>query len=120
MTDLHLGPTPDFKCRSLETFKSLQSVLDTISADGRGDYILLLTGDIASDGQPEAYQLVDQLLSSKGKQMLWLPGNHDRVDLMPQNLKNFPYLPLYETEHWAILMLNSSIADQPGGVMSNS
>ncbi len=120
MTDLHLGPTPDFKCRSLETFKSLQSVLDTISADGRSDYRLLLTGDIASDGQPEAYQLVDQLLSSKGKQMLWLPGNHDRMDLMQQNFKNFPFIPLYETEHWAILMLNSSIADQPGGAMSNS
>lgn len=120
MTDLHLGPTPDFKCRNLETFKSLQSVLNAISTDGRRDNRLLLTGDIASDGQPEAYQQLDQLLSSEGNQILWLPGNHDRMDLMQKNLKNFPFIPIYETEHWAILMLDSSVQGQPGGLISKS
>jgi len=120
ITDLHIGPIPDFTCRHLKTYKSLQSVLTAIKRDGRGDDRLLITGDIASDGQPEAYQQVDQLLSAEGKQALWLAGNHDSMDRMRQYLKNFPFTPVFEANNWAIIMLDSSIPGQPGGLISKT
>ena len=120
ITDLHLGPTPDFTCRNLKTYNSLKAVLEAIKDDGRGDDLLLLTGDIASNAQPEAYQLVDQLLSAKEKQALWLPGNHDRMDLMQKNLKHFPFMPVYKSDHWAIIMLDSSVPGQPEGIISRA
>lgn len=118
ITDLHLGPTPDFKCRNIATFKTLQSVLAAINNDARGDDRLLLTGDIASDGQPEAYRQLDRLLSSKKKCVLWLPGNHDHMAIMQKNLTHFPFTPVYDHGDWAIIMLDSSLPNHPGGKIS--
>ena len=115
ITDLHLGPSINSTCRDLQTYKTLQSVLTAINDDGRDEHRLLITGDIASDAQSGAYQLLDQLLLSKQKQALWLPGNHDCMDLMQKNLKNFPFIPVFEANHWAIIMLDSSMMGQPGG-----
>jgi Icc protein len=120
ITDLHLGPSINSTCRDLQTYKTLQSVLTAINDDGRDEHRLLITGDIASDAQSGAYQLLDQLLLSKQKQALWLPGNHDCMDLMQKNLKNFPFIPVFEANHWAIIMLDSSMMGQPGGMISQS
>ena len=118
ITDLHLGPTPDFTCRNIATYQTLKAVLAAIERDGRGEDRLLLTGDIASDGQAQAYRQLDQLLSAQNKQALWLPGNHDRMDLMHKNFFHFPFMPVFEDKNWAIIMLDSSLPDQPEGFIS--
>lgn len=118
ITDLHLGPTPDFTCRKIATYQTLKAVLAAIDRDGRGEDRLLLTGDIASDGQAQAYRQLDQLLSAQKKQVLWLPGNHDRMDLMQKNFVHFPFIPVFENKSWAIIMLDSSLPDQPEGFIS--
>ena len=118
ITDLHLGPTPDFICRNIATYQTLKAVLAAIERDGRGEDRLLLTGDIASDGQAQAYRQLDQLLSAQNKQALWLPGNHDRMDLMQKNFVHFPFMPVFEDKNWAIIMLDSSLPDQPEGFIS--
>ena len=118
ITDLHLGPTPDFTCRKIATYQTLKAVLAAIEQDGRGEDRLLLTGDIASDGQAQAYRQLDQLLSAQKKQALWLPGNHDRMDLMQKNFVHFPFMPVFETKSWAIIMLDSSLPGQPEGLIS--
>jgi len=115
ITDLHLGSASNYKCRGLNTFNSLQSVLSAIKHDGRGDDRLILTGDIASDGQPGAYQQLDQLLSSEEKQALWLPGNHDDMDRMQQHLIHYPFIPVFESGNWAILMLDSCMSGRSEG-----
>lgn len=120
ITDLHLGPTPDFTCRNIATYQTLKAVLAAIERDGRGEDRLLLTGDIASDGQAQAYRQLDQLLSAQNKQALWLPGNHDRMDLMQKNFVHFPFMPVFEDKSWAIIMLDSSLPDQPEGFISKN
>ena len=118
ITDLHLGPTPDFTCRNIATYQTLKAVLAAVERDGRGEDRLLLTGDIASDGQAQAYRQLDQLLSAQNKQALWIPGNHDRMDLMHKNFVHFPFMPVFEDKNWAIIMLDSSLPDQPEGFIS--
>ena len=118
ITDLHLGPTPDFTCRNIATYQTLKAVLTAIERDGRGEDRLLLTGDIASDGKAQAYRQLDQLLLAQNKQALWLPGNHDRMDLMHKNFVHFPFMPVFEDKNWAIIMLDSSLPDQPEGFIS--
>lgn len=120
ITDLHLGPTPDYTCRNIVTYESLMAVMAAIERDGRGDDRLLLTGDISSNGQPEAYQLVDQILSAQKKQALWLPGNHDNRNVMQKSLKNFPFMPVFEINNWAIILLDSSVPNQPEGLVSHA
>jgi len=119
MTDLHLGPTADYQCRGFNTFDSFKAVLDVSEAIGDGEEILVLTGDLASDSQPGAYQQLNEILVQKNKQAIWLPGNHDHLSLMQENLSDYPYLPVYVHEHWAVLMIDSSVAGQPGGEISD-
>ena len=65
MTDLHLGPTADYQCRGFNTFDSFKAVLDVSEAIGDGEEILVLTGDLASDSQPGAYQQLNKILVQK-------------------------------------------------------
>ena len=82
--------------------------------------MLVITGDIASNCQVGAYQQLDQLLLAKNKQALWLPGNHDDLQVMQQHLTQHPFLPVFESGNWAILMLDSSKSGQPGGEISSA
>ena len=119
MTDLHLGPTEDYQCRDFNTLDSFKAVLEAFESSSDGKEMILLTGDLASDAQPGAYQQLNKMLFHKKKQMIWLPGNHDDMALMQKYLPDYPYLPVYEHEHWAVLMINSSVAGQPGGEISS-
>jgi len=115
ITDLHLGPTADYMFRGVNTLASLQAVLQTIDRSGLGDDLLLLTGDLASDGQPDAYRQLNQLLQVDNRRALWLPGNHDDAAVMQENLIHYPQIAVFESGNWAILTVDSSQDGQPGG-----
>lgn len=120
ITDLHLGANRDETLGGVTTFDSFQAVLRASNAQGRADTLLLLTGDLASDCQPGAYQLLNNSLNDNGREAIWLPGNHDNVELMEANLVNYPRRRLYHADGWAILLLDSSKAGQPGGHFSDT
>ncbi len=119
ITDLHLGSTGDYQLRGLNTLASLRSVLQAIDSSGRGEDLLLITGDLASDSQPGAYRQLDQLLNESDRRALWLPGNHDNVDLMRENLIHYPQITVYKSGSWAILTIDSSQEGEPGGCISD-
>jgi len=119
ITDLHLGSDKSETLGGVTTFESFQSVLRATEAQGRGDNLLLLTGDLAGHCQPEAYQLLNQALTAAEKQAIWLPGNHDDLEAMKSNLSDYPYLRVFETGGWGILLLDSSKPNSPGGHFSD-
>ena len=120
VTDLHLGPEPDYRTRGVATLSSFKAVLQQIDQQGRGADLLLLTGDLASDCQPGAYQQLNQLLKAQNRRALWLPGNHDDVTSMTQYLPNYPRCMTFESGNWGILMIDSCKLGQPGGELSQS
>ena len=75
VTDTHLTGTKEGRLLGMYTERSARSVIDTVLATERADCILV-TGDIAADGQPEAYGQLQALLGTEVPS-LWLPGNHD-------------------------------------------
>jgi len=120
ITDLHLGADEQETLGGVTTFDSFKAVLQASEAQGRGDNLLLLTGDLASDYQAGAYQLLNKVLSEKARDAIWLPGNHDNVASMEANLPDFPRVRIYEAGNWAILLLDSSKVGQPGGHFSGA
>jgi Icc protein len=118
ITDLHLGSDRSETLGGVTTFDSFQSVLRATEAQGRADNLLLLTGDLAGDCQPEAYQLLNQALVDAKKQAIWLPGNHDDIETMKANLSDYPQQRIFEAGSWGILMLDSSKPNSPGGHFS--
>ena len=115
ITDLHLGPTEDYQIRGLKPLASLRSVIKAIDNNERGEDLLLITGDLASDGQSQAYRQLNQLLNESSKRVLWLPGNHDDINVMRKSLVDYPQTTTYESGNWGIVTIDSSQKDNPGG-----
>ena len=65
ITDLHLGENEQETLGGVTTFDSFRSVLQAVDTLGRSDTLLLLTGDLASDHQPQAYRLLNRILTEK-------------------------------------------------------
>jgi Icc protein len=120
ITDLHLGANEQEILGGVTTFESFKAVLQASEDQGRADNLLLLTGDLASDYQAGAYQLLNKILAEKQREALWLPGNHDDVGTMEANLTAFPRMRIYQAGAWGILLLDSSKAGQPGGQLSGA
>ena len=115
ITDLHFGETPEFTLAGIRPLDSFKAVLDAVNDAGRGDDLLLLSGDLSGTSSAESYIMLNQLLQDYGKQALWLPGNHDNVELMKKHLVNYPPYPVWEMGDWGILTLDSSQSETPIG-----
>lgn len=119
ITDTHLFADRNQEMRGIITSKSLQIVLDKVrelSPD-----LLLLTGDLSQDETAESYQLLSSLISSLAIPTYWIPGNHDRIDLMEKILQSPPiYLDKsFAAGGWHFLLLNSAIPGSIAGELSN-
>jgi len=119
ITDLHLGTDASATLGGVPTLASFEAVLQAVADQGRGTDTLLLTGDLASHCQPEAYRLLNSTLNAHQKQAIWLPGNHDDSQLMAANLVNFPPRSLVDLGAWGLLTLDSSQPNKPGGHISD-
>ncbi len=114
ISDCHLGPTPDYRLAGIRTRHSFREVLARI-AQGPVPDLVVVSGDIAAHGYPEAYQYFVERMAASGLPYRWLPGNHDDFSLM----MGLDDMPAYEPETvlagWCVLSLNTAVANQVGG-----
>ena len=115
VTDTHLTGAEEGRLLGMNTERSARSVIGTALATERADCILV-TGDIAADGQLEAYEQLEALLGSSVPS-LWLPGNHDDVsshkDRYAQHMKR-----RLRAKHWDVVMLETQVEGEVGGALS--
>ena len=126
ITDLHLqastrrglGWCPH--CDDLDTSETLSTVLDDIQVNEACFDALVVTGDIAQDGEAEAYRQFARLLKGEGSPVYCLPGNHDdkqrlsaaidgKVVSMPRHVVK---------KEWLLLFLDSSRRGEDQGNIS--
>ena len=117
VTDTHLTGTEAGCLLGMNTARSARGVIDAALAAESADCILV-TGDIAADGQPEAYGQLEVLLGTS-LPSLWLPGNHDDVsyhkDRYAPNMKR-----RLRAKHWDVVMLETQVEGEVGGVLSTT
>src|SRR5690606_28471296 len=77
LSDIHLVADPATPVNGHDADARLQAVLDAWHRTGRAADLVLLSGDIADDGSPGAYERVEQAVSRLGVPVLAIPGNHD-------------------------------------------
>jgi 3',5'-cyclic AMP phosphodiesterase CpdA len=79
LSDLHIVAEGSLHGK-VDSFAILNEILATLEESGRFDAVLL-TGDLADQGEPEAYRrlrsLVDAFSERTGVPVMYLPGNHD-------------------------------------------
>lgn len=120
ISDCHLSPDRQRELSGVVTYDSLQQVLNSIRANDKAQ-LLLLTGDLTHDGEPEAYQLLQALLEPLAIPWFWLPGNHDLSAAMAQAATHTRLASKQILlDHWQLLLLDSHQDHQVNGVVSQS
>ncbi|MEM8642022.1 MAG: metallophosphoesterase [Cyanobacteria bacterium P01_G01_bin.54] len=123
ITDTHLLAEPTAQLRGCTPWQTLQDCLRQVTAhqpDG-----LLLTGDLADQGQPAAYAALAEAVGAiplrGGKPndcpVYWLPGNHDDVTQLQAQCP-FPEwygLQAVDLGAWRLLLLNSVLPQAKWG-----
>ena len=122
ISDTHLGSKAGDDLLGIDTDRSLKDVLTLAQQDGFAQHLTLVTGDIAADGDPEAYRRLEKYLEHFGSDTeppcLWLPGNHDDY---PSGLVQYPHRTrrMVETDAWMMVLLHSQQPGQVGGYLSD-
>ncbi|MEZ5530377.1 MAG: phosphodiesterase [Porticoccaceae bacterium] len=119
LSDCHLGAGEQFVLAGINTARSLSRVLDDLGEQLASCDLLAVTGDIAADGEREAYQLFDKLLAGRAPAMAGLPGNHDDFALMQRVLRQ-PFLRVVELNGWTLVFLVSAVPGKVWGQLAEA
>ncbi len=108
LSDTHLLAQPTDWLRGINPWQSFQAVLAAVlecQPDG-----LLLTGDLAEEGDLNAYNQLRAATESLDLPVYWIPGNHDNPALLHQvfsdDLYHGPNQSL-DLGHWRLILLDS-------------
>ncbi len=117
VTDTHLTGDSAGTLLGMNTERSARQVIDAALASQQPDCVLV-TGDIAADGQAAAYEQLNGFFNHRVP-TLWLPGNHDDVraqkDAYRDHLKR-----RIVGRHWDVLMLETQVVGKVGGYFSSA
>ena len=86
LTDLHLLSEPEARVRDVPTWSTLKLVLDLLREQEEQDYCLVITGDLAQDGERGAYERLVDWLQEWRDRCVVIPGNHDNRSLLREVL----------------------------------
>jgi len=83
LTDIHLSANNSNILFGIDTYSNMKKITDCINQIKDVDCIII-TGDIANNGNYEAYICLDRLLDLIQLPIYWLQGNHDFSEVMLQ------------------------------------
>lgn len=118
ITDTHLFADSDQALKGVVTARSLQAVIQRVQQIQPD--ILLLTGDLSQDETLASYEHLRQTIAPLDIPTYWIPGNHDRPDLMTSILSNAPFRgeKTLQQGGWRGILLNSRVEGKAGGELS--
>jgi len=120
ITDIHLFANASKELMGLPTAESFDAVLEKLEKLWPQPDLLLLTGDLSQDGKPESYHRLQDLLKPLGIPTYWLPGNHDKPEVMEKILHQAPISPekSFPAGGWHFILLNSAVEGHVSGAIS--
>ena len=117
VTDTHLTGDSDGSLLGMNTERSARQVIDAALAAQQPDCVLV-TGDIAADGQAAAYEQLNGFFNHRVP-TLWLPGNHDDVRAQQGAYRDHLKRRIIG-RHWDVLMLETQVAGEVGGYLASA
>jgi Icc protein len=120
ISDTHLSADQTYRLAGLNTANAFKQVIKHAKAHVGQPDLVIATGDLAHDASNESYSLLQQQLAQLGAPTFYLPGNHDRTDLLlatcAKHQDRFPFL--LQENNWSILLLDSSVIGKVSGHIS--
>jgi len=122
VTDPHLFAAADGSLRGAVTDRTLAAVLEHFAKSGWRADLVAATGDLIQDDTREAYRRFREHFEPVGLPVLCVPGNHDRRDLMREELAGGPfrYCAAIPAGDWLVLGIDSCKPGSAGGEVAEA
>lgn len=120
ITDPHLHADRGARMRGVNTYDTLEAVLQRIMMGSRRPDAIIATGDLVQDETRDGYRRFAKMLKPLGAPVYCLPGNHDSPDIMREQLNETPFqfCGTASIGNWQLLMLNTHVENDNGGQFS--
>jgi 3',5'-cyclic-AMP phosphodiesterase len=128
LSDTHLLGGDRRLYGSVDPAAQLQTLLDELEAsDGRPEAIVV-TGDLADRGEPDAYErlsrMVEPVAARLGAEIIWVMGNHDnRAAFRAELLREFPSMSPIDRVHdvngLRVISLDTSVPGHHHGELAD-
>ncbi|MDR0577187.1 MAG: phosphodiesterase [Candidatus Accumulibacter sp.] len=89
LSDFHVRGDGRLSFRVVDTRRCLNEAVAHLKSLSQGPDVLVLTGDLADNGDARAYHVLYEALSPLGLPVYAIPGNHDRRDRMRDILRGW-------------------------------
>jgi Icc protein len=116
ITDVHLRAEPGVTLLGVDTWDSVNAVLDQALAEAQPDAVIV-TGDLAHDPLAEVYERFATMLARRyAGPVMVLPGNHDVLAQMA----GLVVVRRLELPGWTLVALDSHVDDEPGALVDRN
>lgn len=118
ITDSHLFKDPSAALLNLNTQQSFEKVLELVKENEAEIDLILASGDISQDASYESYVRFGNAMDVLGAPFLWIPGNHDRRNIM-ESIEGYESAmgDGMSSGNWQIIMLDSSVVGEVHGML---
>lgn len=122
ISDTHISADPEEKFDELNTYDSLNHVIQAIQQQGLQYDFVIVSGDLVHEPTHEAYERLKDLLRQFPCPVYCLPGNHDDPQQMQQVLNegNITTPKQLVFDDWQLLLMSSYKPDSHGGHVSDT
>jgi Icc protein len=120
ISDTHLFADDSMQWKGVNPGSTLTQVIKRLKLLEPTPDSIILTGDMSQDETPESYQGLYSKFQGLEIPIYWLPGNHDRPNLMTEILANKPFSTdkTIKMGQWRFILLNSAVTGQPQGYLT--
>lgn len=127
LSDLHIRPKGRLYHGVADSNRMLSEAIQHLHQLDRRPDLLLLTGDLVDEGQPDEYAVARELLAELAIPYLVIPGNHDHRENLRTAFADHAYLPSSGPLHYCvdhhpvrIIGLDSSVPGLHHGAIDRS
>ena len=121
LTDTHIVSVPGSKMRGIDTFETLQSVMD-LALQCEDPDIVVLTGDLSHDELAASYRRVAEVAERAHRPVYYLPGNHDDREVLDKAFSTFDCVKPERhatISGWQLIFLDSTLPGLVEGRLSD-
>ena len=123
ITDTHVFSDSQQTVFDVNTTQQFHHAIEQIKRDPKQPDLIFLTGDIAHDETREAYQMVAETLSSLGRPIYWIPGNHDNPSFMSEVFDQyflFHKEKVFHFDAWTFIFINTKYGASDAGYFNDT
>jgi len=119
LTDSHLFGERTGTLLGVDTQSTFESVVALAALEKNAPDLVLATGDLSQDGSPASYARLQAMLGELGAPVYWLPGNHDKTEVMAAALNGGKVRPDRQVNagDWNIVLLDSVVPGEVHGFL---